>query len=129
MFIYQRIKTPLFILVLFQKVFRFEYFVKTLQKVIPKSRHYLKMFAIPSNCSLYELQTRCGSSTDKESLLSESNSNISAHMASCYLSKCGGTDQRSRADFGKRAGLRGSSATQFASLPICPSFIPGIYYK
>ena len=50
------------------------------------------MSTIPSSCSLHEkLQTHCGSSRDKESfvLLSESNSNISAHLASCHLSKCG----------------------------------------
>ena len=61
-------------------------------KQILKGRHYLKMSAIPSSCSLHEkLQTHCGSSRDKESfvLVSESNSNISAHLASCHLSKCG----------------------------------------
>ena len=50
------------------------------------------MSAIPSSCYLYEkLQTHCGSSRDKESfvLLSESNSNISAHLASYHLSNCG----------------------------------------
>ena len=50
------------------------------------------MSAIPSSCSLHEkLQTHCGSSRGKESfvLLSESNSNTSAHLASCHLSKCG----------------------------------------
>ena len=50
------------------------------------------MSAMPSSCFLHEkLQTHCGSSRDKESfvLLSESNSNISAHLTSCHLSKCG----------------------------------------
>ena len=87
------------------------------------------MSAVPSSCSLQEkLQTHCGSSRDKESfvLLSESNSNISAHLASCHLSKC---DDISETELivGKRAGVRGLSASQFASLPICPSFFPGIY--
>ena len=70
------------------------------------------MSAIPSSSSLHEkLQTRCGSSRDKESfvLLSERNSNISAHLANFHLSKM----RRyywSRADVGKRAGIiRGDS--------------------
>ena len=94
MFIYQRIKTRL----LFKS-----HSIKTLRcfnlnilskssKQIPKGRHNLKMSAIPSSSSLHEkLQIHCGSSRDKESfvLLSESNSNISAHLASCHLPKCG----------------------------------------
>ena len=50
------------------------------------------MSAKQSNCSLHEiLQTPCGSSRDKEShvFLSECNADISAHLLSCHLSKCG----------------------------------------
>ena len=50
------------------------------------------MSAKQSNCSLHEiLQTPCGSSRDKEShaFLSERNADISAHLSSCHLSKCG----------------------------------------
>ena len=68
-----------------------EYFVKTLLAHTERSL-YLKMTGFPSSCSLYEkLQTHCGSSRDKESfvLLSETNSNISAHLARRHLSKCG----------------------------------------
>ena len=79
---------------------------------IPNGRHYLKMPAIPSSCSLHEkLQTPCGSSRDKESfvLLSERSSNISAHLANFHLSKMR-RYHWSRADVGKRAGIiRGDS--------------------
>ena len=50
----------------------------------------LKMSAVPPNCSLYEiLQSPCGSSREEVEhvLLSECNADISAHLASCYLSK------------------------------------------
>ena len=62
-------------------------------KHIAKGRHYLKMSAIPSSCSLHEkLQTHCGSSRNKESfvLLSERNSNdIGAFGELLLILKCG----------------------------------------
>ena len=82
-------------------------------KQIPKGRYYLKMSAIPSSCSLHEkLQIHCGSSRDKESfvLLSESNSNISTHLASCHLPKCGDITEAEQMLGKERA---------FASLTIC----------
>ena len=79
------------------------------------------MSAKQSNCSLHEiLQTPCGSSRDKEShvFLSECNADISAHLLSCHLSKCG--DVTEAGLIMARAGIRAMSATQITRITICP---------
>ena len=79
------------------------------------------MSAEQSNCSLHEiLQTPCGSSRDKEShvFLSECNTDISAHLSSCHLSKCGDVTEAELII--ARAGIRGMSATQLTRITICP---------
>ena len=88
----------------------------------------IKTPVIPSSCSLHEkLQTHRGSNRDKESfvLLSESNSNISAHLASCHLSKCGNISE-AELILGKE---RVFMARQRLGLRACLSarVIPGIY--
>lgn len=79
------------------------------------------MCAKQSNCSLHEiLQTPCGSSRNTEShvLLSECNADISAHLSSCHLSKCGDVTE---ADLiMARAGIRGMLAKQLTRITICP---------
>ena len=80
------------------------------------------MSAKKSNCSLYEiLQTPCGTSRDKENhvVLSECNADISAHLLSCHLSKCG--DVTKAELIMARAGIRGMSATQITRITICPT--------
>ena len=75
------------------------------------------MSDIPYSCSLHEiLQTPCGSSRDEENpvSLSECNSDISAHLASCHLSKFGDVTEAEL--ILARAGIRGLSATQLASM-------------
>ena len=79
------------------------------------------MAAIASNCSLHEiLQTPCGSSRNEKShvLLSECNSDISAHLSSCHLSKCGDVTEAEL--IMARAGIRGLSESQLAGMTICP---------
>ena len=79
------------------------------------------MSAKQSNCSLHEiLQTPCGSSRDKEShvSLSECNADISAHLSSCHLSKCGDVTEAEL--IMARASIRGMSATQLTRITICP---------
>ena len=79
------------------------------------------MSAKQSNCSLHEiLQTPCGSSRDKEShvFLSECNADISAHLLSCHLSKCG--DVTEAGLILARAGIRAMSATQITRITISP---------
>lgn len=79
------------------------------------------MSATAFNCTLHEiLQTPCGSNRDKEShvLLSECNSDISAHLASCHLSKCGDITEAEL--IMARAGIRGLSVSQLAGMTICP---------
>ena len=75
------------------------------------------MSAKQRNCSLHEIiQTPCGSSRDKEShvVLSECNADISAHLLSCHLSKCG--DFTEAELIMARAGIRGMSATQITRI-------------
>ena len=79
------------------------------------------MAAIASNCSLHEiLQTPCGSSRNEKShvLLSECNSDISANLSSCHLSKCGDVTEAEL--IMARAGIRGLSESQLAGMTICP---------
>ena len=92
-FIYQRIKTPLFISVSDSIKTKRCFSLNILPKPswhMTKGRHYLKKSAIPSSCSLHEkLQTHCGFSRDKESFVLLSESKNAAHLASCHFSKCG----------------------------------------
>jgi len=79
------------------------------------------MSAKQSNCSLHEiLQTPCGSSRDKENhvVLSECNADISAHLLSCHLSKCGDVTEVELIK--AREGICGMSATQTTRITICP---------
>ena len=81
------------------------------------------MSAKQSNCSLHEiLQTPCGSSRDKEShaILSERNADISAHLSSCHLSKCGNVTEAEL--MSAPAGIRGVSATH-TRITICPKWV------
>ena len=78
------------------------------------------MSAIFFSCSLHAiLQTPCGSSREKESyvLLSECKSDISVHLASCHLSKCGNVTEAEL--IMTRAGIRGLSESQLAAITIC----------
>ena len=73
-------------------MFQFEYFVETVEADSERSALLKNVCYSIQLFFLHEkLQINCGSSRDKESfvLLSESNSNISAHLASCHLPKCG----------------------------------------
>ena len=79
------------------------------------------MSAKQSNCSLHEiLQTPCGSSRDMEShvFLSVCNADISAHLLSCHLSKCGDVTEAEL--IMARVGIRGMSASQLRHVTICP---------
>ena len=79
------------------------------------------MSAKQNNCSLHEIpQTPCGSSRDKEShvFLSECNTDISAHLLSCHLPKCGDVTEAEL--IMARVGIRGMSATQLTHVTICP---------
>lgn len=78
------------------------------------------MSAKQSSCSLHEiLHTPCGSSRDKEShvFLSECNADISAHLLSCHLSKCGDVTEAEL--IMARVGISGMSATQLTHITIC----------
>lgn len=80
-----------------------------------------EMSAFSLNCSFHEiLQTPCGSNRDKEShvLLFECNLDISAHLASCHLSKCGDVTEAEL--IMARAGIRSLSANQLSGMTICP---------
>ena len=72
-------------------------------------------------CSFHEIvQTECGTSrgTNTHVLLSECDADISAHLASCHLSRC--LDITESTLILARAGIRGLSSTQVASMTICP---------
>ena len=81
----------------------------------------LKMSAVPPNCSLYEiLQSPCGSSREEVEhvLLSECNADISAHLASCHLSKCSEVTEAKL--IMARAGIQHLSRIQLEGMTICP---------
>ena len=73
------------------------------------------------NCSLHEiLQTPCGSSRDKDNnvFLSQCSADISVHLSSCHLSKCGDVTEAEL--IMARAGNRGMSATRLAGMTSYP---------
>ncbi|CAH3132867.1 unnamed protein product, partial [Pocillopora meandrina] len=79
------------------------------------------MSAVPPNCSLYEiLQSPCGSSREEVGhvLLSECNADISAHLASCPLSKCSEVTEVKL--IMARAGIQHFSRIQLEGMTICP---------
>ena len=81
----------------------------------------LKMSAVPPNCSLYEiLQSPCGSSREEVEhvLLSECNADISAHLASCHLSKCSEVTEAKL--IMARTGIQHLSRIQLEGMTICP---------
>ena len=81
----------------------------------------LKMSAVPPNCSLYEiLQSPCGSSREEVEhvLLSECNADISAHLASCYLSKYSEVTEAKL--IMARAEIQHLSRIQLERMTICP---------
>ena len=81
----------------------------------------LKMSAVPPKCSLYEiLQSPCGSSREEVEhvLLSECNADISAHLASCHLSKCSEVTEAKL--IMARAGIQHLSRIQLEGMTICP---------
>jgi len=79
------------------------------------------MSCIYSDCSFHELlKTSCGSSRDEVAhvLLSECNADISAHLASCHLSKC--RDVTEAKLIISRAGIQHLSSSQLEGWTICP---------
>ena len=80
-----------------------------------------KMSSFPFRCSLHEIvQNECGSSKGEEShiLLSECSSDISSHLVSCHLPKCGAVTECEL--ILARAGTRGFWAAQVAGMTTRP---------
>ena len=95
---------------------------KTKTDIIVKSSVFaLKMSCVYSDCSFHEiLKTPCGSSRDEVAhlLLLECNADVSAHLASCHLSKC--SDVTEVKLIVSRAGIQHLSSSQLEGRTICP---------